>query len=211
MTYQETRELLERASDGDQAALRELQLESSRLAKRANVRLSALEKKGFSTQASRRAYAFLDIDDRVKFSESKKLTGDALENQIEELHRFLESGQSTTRDAREYLSGINKLTERGIIEDFDTQSEKNAFLRFLESDYWNDLKLSLGKGRSPTGAKEALQAAQNAIANGAKISDLKKAYQDFKSKESFATQEIGKAMESDIYSVIENWTGEQIF
>ena len=202
MTYQQIRELIDQAESGDAAALREAQQESARMAKRANVRLSALKEKGYSTPASRRAYSFLDLEDRNKFSESRRLTGAELESNLEELNRFLnEEKGSTVTEAKEYLAGLDKLQNSNVIEDFESDEEKRAFLRFLSSDYWNDLKMTMGKGKSPAGSKEALQAAQDALRSGATVKQLNDAYQDFKEREMSGHLE----KDEDILSVFENW------
>ena len=204
LTYSQIRTLVDAANDGDTNALRQLQLESARLAKRANVRLKALEDKNFMTPARKRAESFLDIDERSRFSESKKLTGVELEQQLDELQRFLnvEKG-STIAEAREYLSGIETLQNKGIIDEFSDDADKRAFLRFLESDFWNEFKSTLGKSRSPTGARAALQAAQDAIAEGAKISQLEALFDDFKNRE--YSGKLNK--DEDFLSVFEDWTG----
>lgn len=202
MTYQQIRELLDRAESGDAEALREAQQESAKMAKRANVRLGALKEKGFSTPASRRAYGYLDMEERNKFSESKRLTGAELESQLEELNRFLnEEKGSTVSEAREYLAGLDRLQDNDVIEDFESDQEKRAFLRFLSSDYWNDLKHTLGRGSSPPGSKEALRAAQDALRSGATVKQLQAAYQDFRSREIAGELED----DEDMLSVFENW------
>lgn len=206
MNYQQIRELSDRAEYGDTAALRMLQEESARMAKRANVRLAALQEHGYSTPASRRAYGFLDLEERTKFSESKRLTGEQLEQNLEELQRFLydEKG-STVTEAKEYLAGLDTLIENNTIDEFEDPAEQRAFLRFLESDYWNDLKLTLGKGSSPPGSKAALKSAQDAIASGARVADLKKAYEDFKIREA-----VGDLDDEDVLSIFENWAKVKI-
>lgn len=183
-----------------------LQEESARMAKRANVRLAALQEHGYSTPASRRAYGFLDLEERTKFSESKRLTGEQLEQNLEELQRFLydEKG-STVTEAKEYLAGLDTLIENNTIDEFEDPAEQRAFLRFLESDYWNDLKLTLGKGSSPPGSKAALKSAQDAIASGARVADLKKAYEDFKIREA-----VGDLDDEDVLSIFENWAKVKI-
>lgn len=202
MTYQQIRELIDRAESGDAAALREAQQESARMAKRANVRLSALKEKGYSTPASRRAYSFLDLEDRNKFSESRRLTGAELESNLEELDRFLnEEKGSTVTEAKEYLAGLDKLQNNNVIDEFDSDAEERSFIRFLSSDYWNDLKHTLGRGSSPPGSKEALRAAQDALRSGATVKQLQAAYQDFRSREIAGELED----DEDMLSVFENW------
>ena len=200
MTYQEQLDLLLAAEQGNAEALYELQQESAKMAKRANVRLSALKDKGYSVEASRNALDYLETQGRSKFSESKKLSADELSRQIEELNKFLKP-ETTISGARESLAGLDTLQAHEVIEDFEDDSEKRAFLRFLESDYWNDLKMTMGKGKSPTGSREALRAAQDAIRGGATVASLKSAYEDFKSRE--MTGEL--ARDEDMLSIFENW------
>lgn len=205
MTYQTTRELIDRMNTGDPEALRELQQESARLAKRANVRLKALEEHNYSTPASRRAYGFLEMEDRNRFSESKKLTGDTLEQQLEELNRFLnmETG-STITEAKHYLSGIDKLQESGILDEFDSDREEKLFQRFLESDYWNnEIKKTLGRDYKKGSGELAdrLTQAQEAIKSGATVKDLERIYDDFKKREMSGELKDGE----DYLSVFEDW------
>ena len=200
MTYQDQLDLLLAAEQGNAEALYELQQESAKMAKRANVRLSALKEKGYSVEASRNALDYLETQGRTKFSESKKLSAEDLSRQIEELNKFL-NPETTISGARRELAGLDTLQRHDVIEDFEDESEERAFLRFLESDYWNDLKMTMGKGKSPTGSKEALRAAQDAIRGGATVSKLKEAYNDFKSRE--MTGDL--ARDEDMLSVFENW------
>ena len=203
MTYQEIRILFDQMEQGDDTALELLQSESAKLAKRANVRLKALEEHNYSTPASRRAFGFLDLEDRARFSESKKLTGDSLEQQLEELNRFL-SGPSTITEAREYLSGFDKLQEEGILEEFDSKAESKAMQRFLESDYWNnEIKKTLGRDykRGSGELADRISAAQEAIKSGAKVQDLERIYKQFRERERLGILQEGE----DYLSVFEDW------
>lgn len=203
MTYQEIRVLIEQMQSGDDTALEILQEESARMAKRANVRLKALEEHNYSTPASRRAFGFLDMDDRSRFSESKKLTGDSLEQQLEELDRFLE-GPSTVTEARRYLSGIDNLTESGILDEFDSKAEERMFQRFLESDYWNnEVKKTLGRDYKKGSGELAdrMAQAQEAIKSGATVKDLERIYDQFKERERIGILQEGE----DFLSVFEDW------
>ena len=202
MKYQEIRILIDQMEQGDDTALELLQAESAKMAKRANVRLKALEEHNYSTPASRRAFGFLDMEDRARFSESKKLTGETLEQQLEELNRFL-SGPSTISEAREYLSGFDKLQE-GILEEFDSKAESKAMQRFLESDYWNnEIKKTLGRDYKKGSGELAdrISAAQEAIKSGAKVQDLERIYDDFKQREMTGDLQKGE----DYLSVFEDW------
>lgn len=203
MTYQEIRILIDQMEQGDTTALELLQAESAKQAKRANVRLKALEEHNYSTPASRRAFGFLDMEDRNRFSESKKLTGDSLEQQLEELNRFL-SGPSTISEAREYLSGFNKLQEEGILEEFDSKAESKAMQRFMESDYWNnEIKKTLGRDYKKGSGELAdrISAAQEAIKSGATVKDLERIYEQFKTRERLGILQEGE----DYLSVFEDW------
>lgn len=203
MTYQDTRELISRMYAGDNGAERQLQLESARLAKRANVRLKALEVHNYSTPASRRAYGYLEMEDRTKFSESKKLTGETLEQQLDELNRFLQ-GESTLTEARRYLSGIDTLENSGIIEGFENDRQERMFQRFLESDYWNnEIKRTLGRDyKKGTGElADRLAQAEEAIKSGATVKELEDIYIQFKEREMEGTLES----DEDYLSVFENW------
>lgn len=203
MTYQEIRILFDQMEQGDETALELLQSESAKLAKRANVRLKALEEHNYSTPASRRAFGFLDMEDRARFSESKKLTGDSLEQQLEELNRFL-SGPSTVSEAREYLSGFDKLQEEGILDEFDSKAESKAMQRFFESDYWNnEIKKTLGRDYKKGSGELAdrISAAQEAIKSGATVKDLERIYKQFRERERLGILQEGE----DYLSVFDDW------
>lgn len=203
MTYQDARELIELMNAGDPEALSELQAESARLAKRANVRLKALEEHNYMTPAVKRALGFLDMEDRTRFTESKKLTGETLEQQLEELNRFLE-GDTTVTEARRYLAGIDKLQEMDILDDIDSQKEERAIERFLSSDYWNnEIKKTLGRNyRAGSGELAGrISQAQEAIKAGATVNDLEKIYDQFKTRESLGILQEGE----DYLSVFEDW------
>lgn len=206
MNYQDIRELSERAASGDDAALRELQSLSATWANRANSRIKEFEKRNFKANpAYVRAKDYLqETQGRSNFSRSKKLEGADLEEQIDELYRFLYGETPTTvYEERKRLSGIDKQIEENFLEvpeDMDEESFKRKMVEFYESDWWNEYKKAHGRIGSP---KDIILRAQEAIASGASIRRLNEAYDAYLAGNE--SSESGETTVDDFLSVFENW------
>lgn len=167
--YQYLIGLLDAAEAGDQGALQEAQKISSQLAKRANVRLKALEDKDFeASPAYMRVRDTIGADRwRVRFSESKKLSVDQLETQLEELSIFLRDESGTISGEKLRRSGLDTMIDEGdIVIEEDEEKVKRAMLRFLESDAWATYKKLAGY------VSGNMQSIVNAIENGNTLGDF---------------------------------------
>ena len=132
---------------------------SKRLAKRANVRLSALEQKNLDndTWAYGKANRYLKGQDRTRFFEGKKFDSEReLNRQLQELTYFLNAKSSTVRGIKqmekERYNTFSKNHNLGKkhMEDYYTflQSEQFGLLRrTLDSEsIFDDLALALQQG-----------------------------------------------------------------
>lgn len=170
-TYQEMVDLLDAAEAGDAQALSDAQAISSQLSKRANVRLRELEKKDFESAPSyMRVRDMLDnLDGRVRFSESKHLSREQLETQLEELSIFMRDETSTVSGEKMRRSGIDTMIEENQIEIHDEKTRR-ALLRFLESDEWNAYRKLAGYTAG------SMQGIVNALENGRTVKDFQDMY-----------------------------------
>lgn len=170
-TYQEMVDLLDAAEAGNVQALRDAQAISSQLSKRANVRLRELEKQDFESAPSyMRVRDMLDnLDGRVRFSESKHLSREQLETQLEELSIFMRDETSTVSGEKMRRSGIDTMIEENEIEIHDEKTRR-ALLRFLESDEWNAYRKLAGYTAG------SMQGIVNALENGRTVKDFQDMY-----------------------------------
>lgn len=174
--------------DTDATLLKQAQDYSAKLAKRANVRLKALEDEGFETSdAYARAKGWLMQDERKRFSESKKLDAESLRAQVFELNAFLEGG-STITEERARRAGLDKMMPRA------SKREKNEMRRFLSSAAFEEMKKTIGT--------DIVKKAADAIAAGASVSQLNRMYKDFLKQEEKGQREM------DIIDVWSLWIGE---
>ena len=75
---------------------------------------------------------------------------------------------------------------------YNVGKDKAAFLRFLDSDAWNEI-------RGMFGSKDAMQRVSDAMEQGANIDDLIKSYEEFQAGESEA---------EDVLQVWDGWVEE---
>lgn len=174
--------------DTDASLLKEAQAYSSKLAKRANVRLAALENEGFtSSETYARAHDWLTQDDRRRFSESKKLDAESLRAQIYELNAFLH-GSSTIQSERNRRAGLDKIMPNA------TAKQKAEMRRFLSSAAFEEMKKTIGT--------DIVKKAADAIEAGASVKELNKLFKQFLEQEEKGTQYM------DITDVWSRWIGE---
>lgn len=185
---------------GDVDALRAL---NERLAKRANQRMKELEKRGFETAAYTRAKGYIqeykELGNGVNFSRRKSLDIDDLVQNIKEESNFLRSKTSTASgelDRREKIfDTLTKKDKSGksiipsVSEVDDRDQYKKKFLDFLDSDVWSEIKKSLYADTNIT-----MDEAGEAIASGASIADLEKAFNDYLEGE-----------ETDLFEIWDDW------
>lgn len=177
---------------GDIEALRAM---NERYAKVANQRFKQAEKSGIKrSHALDRAKYYLsevsEVSKGDKFSRSKKLDVDTFHEQLTEIRIFLADETSTVsgekqrraKQAFQTMTGGEKPyieipSEIKIPADWQgsaTEYFQDRFLAFLEDDAWKDIKKFL---YSPEG--NILAEAGEAIAKGASLRDLGKAYKDY--------------------------------
>ena len=176
--------------------LQELQNINEVLAKRANWRLSDLEKKGLESAAYTRAtYYTSEVSEYAtgnRFSRSKKMDIDSLYEQIQQESNFLRWQTSTSGGERARREKIfETLEEKELISVPDGMKRstfKDKFLRFLSDDAWSEIKKHLYH-------KEILNEAGEAIAAGASVQELSQAMSDYMAGET----------SEDILTIWENW------
>lgn len=198
--------------------INELRRINERLAKTANQRMAQLYKSNIrKTPALARAKYYVEQVSPIMtggvFSRSKKIDPETLHEQISEELIFLRSSTSTVsgekeRRARKAFQTLTKgkLREDGgrdrpyleIPEAVQIPSDwtgtrnqyfEEKFLSFLEADVWKDIKKYLYSTDT-----NLLQEAGEAIARGADVSDLTKAYRDYLEGE------------TDIFTMWDDWT-----
>ena len=198
--------------------IEELRAINERLAKTANQRMAQLFKSNIKhNTALERAQYYLYQQSEVAtggvFSRSKKLNAEQLLDQITQELIFLRSPSSTVTGEKEIRAKKSfrtltegKRDEKGNIisspyleipEDIKvptswkgTKQEyfQEKFLQFLDQDAWKDIKKYLYATDT-----NLLADAGEAIARGASLADLRKAYKDYLQGE------------TDIYSMWEDW------
>ena len=182
---------------GDIEALRDI---NEVLAKRANWRLSDLERKGLDETAAytRATYYLSEVSDYSqgdRFSRSKKMDIDDLYDQIVQESKFLRWQTSTAGGERKRRENIWKSLTSGeepVLKPpkgMNLDSFKKKFLTFLSDDAWTSIKKHLYH-------KDILNEAGEAIAAGASVSELSKAMSDYATGES----------SEDIFEIWTNWT-----
>lgn len=186
-----------------------MRAENEKLAKRANWRLSDLEKQGFDNTAAynRATYWINEVSDFSKnnrFSRSKKMDADSLYEQLIQESNFLRWETSTVGGEKERRENIYKgLTEEKkdesgkvikeaplqVPEGVDPDVFKQKFLEFVDSNAWEEIKKKLY-------TSNILNEAGEAVAAGASIEDLTKAVNDY----------INNETDEDLLTIWESWT-----
>ncbi len=192
-----------------QGRLEELQALNEVIAKRANQRFKELEKHNMkNTSAYLNAKYYLkevsELSSGETFSRKKTTDIDALGEDLKQASRFLRSESSTVSGEKQIRNEkiFKSLTKKGgalqipsdikVPEDFDgTETEyfQQKFLKFLDENVWKDIKKYIYAQDT-----DVLQQAGEAIAKGAEIKDLNKAYRDYLKGE------------IDIFTMWDDWT-----
>lgn len=135
MTENEIRTLTRKANKGDAQAFQKLYQENAKLAKRANTRLSTLEKSNYDFYAYDRAVGFTQTTyNKNRFTTSKKVLEDVegIAWQVRELNRFLSAKSSTVRGQKQIeLGRVEKFREMGVNV---PQGKEKDFLRYLGTE-----------------------------------------------------------------------------
>ena len=180
--------LASRAAGGDSGALAELGRLNSNYGRAANQRARELEKRGMETGAYIRAQEETGKD-RPRFSQAKTGDAESLLRSLEQTTKFLNYQTSTVSGEMKRRENIMQGMERA---GYNVGKDKDAFLRFLDSNAWTEI-------RGMFGSKDAMQRVSDALESGADIEDLILAYQEF---------ERGESEAEDILQVWDGWTNE---
>ena len=173
----------------DEEGLRAL---NERLAKRSNQRMTTLKKAGLDETAaiSRAKKDIKDLDITTgKYSRSKKLDLESVYKQVKSEANFLRWQTSTVSGELQRRERIwdsltsQRIDEKGNITEpvisllgvDDVEAYKKSFLKFLDSNAWEELKKHLY-----TSKNILLDKAGEAISSGANLQDLKDAIQKYK-------------------------------
>ena len=180
--------LASRAAGGDSGALAELGRLNSKYGRAANQRARELEKRGMETGAYIRAREETGKD-RPRFSQAKTGDAESLLRSLEQTTKFLNYQTSSVSGEMKRRENIMQGMERA---GYNVGKDKDAFLRFLDSNAWTEI-------RGMFGSKDAMQRVSDALESGADIEDLILAYQEF---------ERGESEAEDILQVWDGWTNE---
>lgn len=180
--------LATRAAGGDTSALAELGRLNSKYGRAANQRARELEKRGLETGAYIRAREETGKE-KPRFSQAKTGDAESLFRSLEQTTKFLNYQTSMVSGEMLRRENIMKGMERA---GYNVGKNKDAFLRFLDSNAWTEI-------RGMFGSKDAMQRVSDALEIGADIEDLIQAYQEFEQGESDA---------EDILQVWDGWTNE---
>ena len=180
--------LASRAAGGDTSALAELGRLNSKYGRAANQRARELEKRGLETGAYIRAQEELGKE-KPRFSQAKTGDAESLVRSLEQTTKFLNYQTSMVSGEMLRRENIMKGMERA---GYNVGSNREAFLRFLDSNAWTEI-------RGMFGSKDAMQRVSDALESGADIEDLIQAYQEF---------EQGESEAEDILQVWDGWTNE---
>ena len=187
ISFENIEDLAGRAAGGDSSTLAELGRLNSKYGRAANERMRALERKGFETGAYKRAVEELG---KARFSQAKTGSAESLLRSLEKVTKFLNYQTSTLSGEMERRSNILEGMDRA---GYNVGKDKAAFLRFLESDAWNEI-------RGMFGSKDAMARVSDAMERGANIDDLVESYNEFTAGESEA---------EDILQVWDGWASEE--
>lgn len=200
-TAQEIDALYNRAMEGDANARDQLGELNNRIAKRANERMRDIERQGMEgTAAYNRAKYRLGEEGREYFSQSRKIDPDALVENLEAATEYLRSQTSTAAGERARRQNIaDSLEEQGFFDDIDsdipTETLKKGLMDFFDSDAWEDIRK-----HNRGGTNVLVQEATEALANGAKLGDLKRAFRDFQ-----------RGADTDYIEMWDNWTSANTY
>lgn len=180
--------LANRAAGGDTSALAELGRLNSKYGRAANQRARELEKRGLETGAYIRAQEETGKE-KPRFSQAKTGDAESLIRSLEQTTKFLNYQTSMVSGEMLRRENIMKGMERA---GYNVGSNRDAFLRFLDSNAWTEI-------RGMFGSKDAMQRVSDALEIGADIEDLIHAYQEF---------EHGESEAEDILQVWDGWVNE---
>lgn len=191
-TQQQIDDMFARAQVGDPAALEWIYKQNNALSKRANSRLSYLEKQNMETAAYQRAQYYLGEErGSNRFYQGKKGSLEDLQENMEQAAQFLRSQTSTVRGEKKRQERIyDTLEEQGYIEIPEDPKEERAYKKemnkFLSSDAFNEIKKAFGSG--------IISSASEIIQAGASVDDLVSLYKQYE-----------ESIETDLFQVWDGW------
>lgn len=188
ISFDSIESLANKAAGGDSGALAELGRLNSKYGRAANQRARELEKRGLETGAYIRAQEETGKA-KPRFSQAKTGDAESLVRSLEQTTKFLNYQTSMVSGEMLRRENIMKGMERA---GYNVGSNRDAFLRFLDSNAWTEI-------RGMFGSKDAMQRVSDALESGADIEDLIHAYQEF---------EQGESEAEDILQVWDGWTNE---
>ena len=198
-TAQELDKLYNAAEAGDADALQALGDLNNKLAKRANERMRDIERKGLEgTSAYNRAKYWLseeaDFSGNDYFSQSRKLSPEDARANIEHATEYLRAQTSTSAGEMQRRKNItDKLDKMRLFDEYAKESRdqmKKQLLEFFDTDAWADIRKHTKGGTNPVVAE-----AIDALAAGALVGDLKRAFKDFQ-----------RGADTDYIEIWDNWT-----
>lgn len=187
ISFEDIENLATKAATGDASALSELGRLNSKYGRAANQRMREMEKHGLETGAYKRAVE--DTGGKGRFSQAKTGDAETLLRSLEKVTKFMNYQTSTVSGEMERRANILEGLDRA---GYNVGSDRKAFLRFLDSDAWNEI-------RGMFGSKDAMKRVSDAMERGANIDDLVNAYNDFVA---------GESESEDILQVWDGWVSE---
>lgn len=168
--------LYERASRGDQGALKELRRLNTLAVNRTTRRLKTIHKHLTSTPAEDRLITELQRKDRDRLSKSNKLTAEELRDQLEAINNFEEAKTSTYKGYRQYEEEeLERLGKMGV--KLDSQTFRTEWREFLNSEAFQMMK-DFDSERALIEGAEALKA-------GHTVEDLNQAWEEYQNQNGY--------------------------
>ena len=201
-TAQEIDSLYKKALEGDAASLDQLGKLNNRLSKRANERMRDIERQGMQgTSAYNKAKYRLGEEGREYFSQSRRLDPEQLVENLEGATEYLRAQTSTAAGERKRRENIaDSLEDQGFFEGIDpnkpVETLKKDLLDFFDTDAWEDIRK-----HNRGGTNVLVQEAVEALNNGAKIGDLKRAFTDYRKS----------VLDTDYIELWEDWTSANTY
>lgn len=150
LSRRRTETLIKKASAGSVSAYRSIANEYERLASMANKRLSRIRKAGLEDFGSQRIESYLDMLGRNKFSESRNLPLEEMEQSIRELQLFREKKNSTLAGARKAYEWRKSMYEK-ILTEAGVEYDAKSLDKLTRSMGTDSIKDYLGEHYGVTG------------------------------------------------------------
>jgi len=170
---EELEALADAAERGNEVAADRLRDLNRTYSHRASQRMRELENKKLDTKALQYAQYYLDERGRKYFGAGRGADLDEIVENLEQARKFLSWQTSTVGGERARVDKIlDSLQKHGHIDEFESESDRRTFLKFLESDAFADFKKVVGSS--------IITEAQNAIEHGRSMEELQQVYSEYK-------------------------------